>query len=116
MLKSVGGAVFATSVSFFVASGATVSPLHAGDLLVRFTNEARQPIAELHVSAAGAGDWTSDLLGPDYLLPGASVLVPIADVNEGWLIDIKVVLDDGLERIRRGVDICRAEGWAATLR
>ena len=115
MLKSVGGAAFATSVTFFVY-GATVSLLHAGDLLVRFTNETRQTIAELRVSAAGTGDWTGDLLGSDYLPPGASVLVSIAHAKEGWLIDIKMVLDDGSERIRRGVDICRAEDWAATLR
>ena len=114
-MKTVAVAALGTSL-ILLAYSATVAQLRAGDRLVRFTNETRQPIVELHVSAAGAGDWQGDLLGSDYLPPGVSVLVPIADPNEGCRIDVKMVLDDGSERIRRSVDICQTEGWGATLR
>jgi hypothetical protein len=114
-MNAVAVAALDTSL-IFLAYSAIVAPLRAGDGLVRFTNETRQPIVELHVSAAGAGDWQRDLLGSDYLLPGASVLVPIADPNEGCRIDVKMVLDDGSERIRQSVDLGRTEGWVATLR
>jgi len=114
-MNTLAASAFAASVIFF-AYDATASQLCAGDRLVRFTNETRQLIAELYVSAAGGRDWHGDLLGSNYLAPGASVLVQMADPNERCRIDVKMVLDDGSERISHGVSIFRAEGWTAALR
>ena len=111
MLRT-AAAAFAGSLLFLVCG----PPLRGGDRLVRFANEAREPIVELHVSAVGSEHWQGDLLGWSYLLPGNSVVVDIDDRNESCRIDVKVVFDDGSERVSRSMDVCRAEGWAVSLR
>jgi hypothetical protein len=115
MLKTVATAAFAGSLLFLV-HGATGPPPPGGVRHYRFTNETREPIIELHVAAVGSGNWRGDLLGGDYLPPGNSVLVGIEDGNESCQVDVRMVLDDGSERVSRGVDICRAEDYAVSLR
>jgi hypothetical protein len=115
MLKTAVAVALAGSLLILVYA-ATGPPPRGGDRLVRFTNETREPIVELRVAAFGGGDWQHDLLDWDYLAPGNSVLVDIADPNESCRIDVKFVFDDGSERVSRGVDICPVEGWAVTLR
>jgi hypothetical protein len=115
MFKTVAAAAFAGGLVFLVYV-ATGPPLHAGDRLVRFANETREAIVELHVSAVGSETWQEDLLGWNYLTPGNSVLVEVEDRNESCHVDVKMVLDDGSERVCRSVDVCRAEGWVVSLR
>jgi hypothetical protein len=115
MSKTVAAATFAALV-IFLAYSAIGPPLRGGDRLVRFTNESREPIVELHVSSVGSENWQGDLLGWGYLLPGNSVLVEVDDRTESCRVDIKMVLDDGSEHVSRSVDVCRAEGWAVALR
>jgi hypothetical protein len=115
MSKTVVAAAFAGPL-IFLACGATGPPLRDSDRLVRFTNEAREPIVELHVSTVGSENWQDDLLGSSYLLPGNSVVVDIDDRNENCRIDVKIVFDDGSERVSRSMDVCRADGWAVSLR
>jgi hypothetical protein len=115
MLKTVAATAFAGSLLFLVY-GATGPPARGGDRLLHFTNETRKPIVELHASAVGSENWQGDLLGLDYLLPGNSVLVDIDDRYENCRIDVKIVFDDGSERVSRSVDVCRGEGWAVSLR
>jgi hypothetical protein len=115
MLRTFAVAAFAGSL-LLLAYGAIGPPLRGGDRLVRFTNETREPIVELHVSDVGRENWEEDLLGWNYLLPGSSVLVEVDDRNESCRVDVKMVLDDGSERVTRRVDVCRTVGWAVSLR
>jgi hypothetical protein len=116
MLKSVVYTACAGSL-LCLAYGAIGPPSESAPRRVRITNEMQEPIVELHAATLGSGDWQADLLGPwDSLRPGNSVWVDIDDRNESCRIDLKMVLDDGTERVSRSVDVCRGEGWAAVLR
>jgi hypothetical protein len=115
MLKTLTTAAFAGSLVFLVHSAPGPPP--AGAIRhIRFTNDTREPIVELHVAAAGTGNWQDDLLGPDYLMPGKSLVVAIADPDEACRADLKMVLDDGTERFSRAVDLCRDTGRAMARR
>jgi hypothetical protein len=115
MLKTLASAGLAGSLLFLVP-GATGPPPLGGVRHVRFVNEGSEPIAELYLSAVGAGDWQGDLLGVDDLAPGGSLLLDVEDRNESCRVDVKVVRDDGSQMVGRGIDICRAAGRGVSLR
>jgi hypothetical protein len=115
MWTTVATAAIAGSLLVIVYA-ATGPPPRGGDRLVSFTNKTREAIVELHVSAVGSEDWQGDLLGTEFLPPGDSMLVDIADRAGTCRVDVKFVFDDGSERVNRGVDVCRVEGWAVALR
>jgi hypothetical protein len=114
MLKTAATVLFAGSL-LFLLHGAPGPPV-GGVRHFRFTNETKEPIVELDAAVAGSSRWQGDLLGTDYLSPGGSVPIDIDDPNESCRVDIRMVLDDGSERVSRGVDICRVEGDAVSLR
>jgi hypothetical protein len=114
MLKTAAATAFAATLLALVYVP-TGPPPRGADRLVRFRNEARQPIVELHVSTVGSEDWRGDLLGLDYLPPGNSVLVVVDDRSGSCRVDVKILLDDGSERVSRVVDVCRAAGRAVAL-
>ena len=90
-------------------------PAHGGERHVLLTNETRQPIVEIYVSDDGNGNWQGDLLGSDFLLPGASVRVDMPDRNGNCRVDVKAVLNDGSDHIERGVKVCLDDGHAVSL-
>ena len=82
---------------------------------ILLTNNSREPIIEVYTSNPSAGNWQTDLLGSEFLLPGGSVLVDIDD-HAGCWVDVKTDFDDGSDVVNRRVNICRAEGDAVSLR
>lgn len=115
MLKIAESVTIAGSL-LFVFHGATGPPAHSRERHIVFSNQTREAIVEIYVSAAGASEWQRDLLGSDFLLPGNSVTVDIDESSGRCRVDVKTVLDDGKNLVNRGVDICRAADDAVSLR
>jgi hypothetical protein len=115
MLNASTTALAAASL-LFLFQGATGPPAHGGERHVLLTNDTREPIIEIYVSDPGAGNWRADLLGPDFLPPGESVLVDIDDRNDRCRVDVKTVLDNGENLVTRSVNVCREEGYALSVR
>jgi len=113
---NISNAAAAAALPMLLVLGATGPPAQGGERHVLLTNDTRELIVEIYVSDAGAGDWQTDLLGRDFLSPGSSVLVDIDDRNGRCRVDVKTVLDDGSDLVNRGVNVCRAEGYAVTIR
>ena len=116
MINAANTAVAAAVLLLFF-QGTTGPPARGGggERHVLFTNETRQPIVEIYVSEDGDSDWQSDLLGSDFLLPGDSVRVDMRDRNGNCRVDVRAVLNDGSERIERGVRVCLDDGHAVSL-
>jgi hypothetical protein len=115
MVNISNSAVAAASL-LFLFHDPTGPPAYGGERHVLLTNGTREPIVEIYVSDVGAGNWQADLLGSDFLLPGRSVLVDIDDRNGRCRVDVKTVLDDGSDRVDRGVNVCHDEGYAVSIR
>jgi hypothetical protein len=91
-------------------------PAYGLERHVVVANDTRQAIVEIYLSNIGTGNWQQDVLGSDFLSPGDSTLVTVDDRNGQCWFDVKTVLDDGTNLIRRGVDVCRAEGYTISYR
>jgi hypothetical protein len=116
MMLNVSNSVAAAASLLLLFQGATGPPAHGGERHVLLTNETRELIVEIYVSDAGADNWQADLLGSDFLPPRSSVLVDIDDRNGRCRVDVKTVLDDGSDRVDRGVNVCHDEGDAVSIR
>jgi hypothetical protein len=109
--------VVAASLLFLLQSAAA-TPAHSSDQPhVLLTNNTLQPIVEIYVADDNSGNWQEDLLGAHFLRPGSSVsIVDLDDRNGNCRVDVKAVIDDGSERVARGVNACRAEGHTVSIR
>jgi hypothetical protein len=75
-------------------------------------NISSQTVRELYASPVTSTTWEEDLLEDRTLAPGASVSANIDNGTDECTYDLKVVLANGVERVRRGVDICAISNWA----
>jgi hypothetical protein len=116
MFNVSNAALRAGSLLLLLLQGATGPPAYGGERHVLLTNNTREPIVEIYVSDLDAGNWQADLLGADFLPPGQSVLVDIDIRNDRCRVDVKTVLDDGSDLVARGVNVCRDDGDAVSLR
>jgi hypothetical protein len=114
-MLNVSSTVVAASL-LFLSQGATGPPAHSGEPHVILTNDTRQPIVEIYVSDDGADYWQVDLLGSEFLLPGRSVFFDVDDRNGNCRVDVKTVLDNGSDFVKRGVNACLADGHKISIR
>ena len=98
----------------FLSQSAVGPPVHSGGPHVMLTKSTRHPIVEIYVSDDGANHWQEDLLGSEFLLPGWSVFFDVYDRNGNCRVDVKAVLDNGSDLIRR-VNACLVDGHAIAL-
>jgi hypothetical protein len=115
MVKFVNATVAAASL-FCVLTSTTGPPAYGLERHVVVANDTRQAIVEIYLSNAGTGNWQQDLLGSEFLPPGDSARVTVDDRQGQCWFDVKTVLDDGTSLIRRGVDVCRTEGYTISYR
>jgi hypothetical protein len=80
------------------------------------TNTTRRTVVELFAAEIGSGDWQIDVLGEDFLQPGATAVVDIDDRSGYCRFDLKAVFDDGSELIRRDVNVCALDGYILSYR
>jgi hypothetical protein len=112
---NISNTVVAASLLFLSQSPAG-PPAHSANGHVILTNNTRQPIVEIYVSDDGADYWQEDLLGSEFLLPGRSLFLDVDDRNGNCRVDVKTVLDNGSDLVKRGVNACLADGHAISIR
>jgi hypothetical protein len=111
MFKISGSAAIAGSILCALQT-APRGPAAALDRLIELTNNTRMTIVEIYVAEVGSGRWQKDLLGDEILPPKNSLQVDLDDGTGSCRFDLRVIYDDGTDRIRRNVNVCRAEGFA----
>lgn len=115
MFKILGAALAAGSL-LYVPHGATGPPAYAMERHVVITNDTHQAIVEIYLSNVGTQNWQQDILGSDFLTPGSSLIVGIDDRQGQCRFDLKTVLDDGTDLVRRNVDVCGVERYTISYR
>jgi hypothetical protein len=88
-----------------VLASMPISSPHAQTQPVRIVNNAPISATALFAMPIGSGSWSNNLLGPRTLRPGAFLPLQPGE-GTGCLFDLRLVLRDGREVLRRDVDIC----------
>ncbi|MBP0465263.1 hypothetical protein J5Y09_15160 [Roseomonas sp. PWR1] len=80
-------------------------PAQAQNEPFRIVNAAALPAVALHLARSGAEDWGRNLLNQGPVRPGAFFAMRMPE-GAGCRFDIRLVLQDGQEVIRRDADVC----------
>ncbi len=86
----------------------------AQDRRLRINNASGQTVTLIRGSATSDSDWGQDRIPTGVLRSGSSVILDFNDGNGECVYDLQATLQDGTQRIRRGVDVCRAADWTIT--
>jgi len=81
------------------------SPVLAQSQPVRVRNAAPVSATGLFLAPIGTSSWGANLLGGLFLPPGAFLSVQLGE-GGGCRFDLRMVLRDGREAVRRNVDVC----------
>ncbi|GGH52666.1 hypothetical protein GVY41_08645 [Frigidibacter albus] len=81
-------------------------PAAALDRRVKIVNQTGYTIVEFYASNTGTSDWQEDILGPDVLPSGSSVMVNIDDGTGYCKYDLLAVFEDGDEVVRSDLNVC----------
>ncbi len=80
----------------------------------RVVNRTAAPATALHAVRSGRTDWGGNLLNRGPLAPGAAFALRPAE-SAGCRFDLRLVLEDGQEIVRRNADICAERTVALAL-
>ncbi|MDP3341202.1 hypothetical protein [Frigidibacter sp.] len=85
---------------------ASAFPAAALDRRVQIVNNTGYTIVEFYASNTGTSDWQEDILGPDVLPSGSSVMINIDDGTGYCKYDLLAIFDDGDELMKGDVNVC----------
>jgi hypothetical protein len=100
-------------VALFVVMGTLSVPADADSYNrhVRIYNHTSQAIYNIYGTNVNDSNFGPDRLGDDTVAPGASYEVNFDDGSGECLYDLKIVLRDHSEIIRRHINVCEIETW-----
>ena len=78
---------------------------------VTVDNVASQSIYYLYASPATSTTWEEDLLGSGTIPSGSSKVANIDNGSNECVYDLKAVMADGKEHIKRRVNVCAISRW-----
>ena len=80
--------------------------------VVTVENISNQALNYLYASPISSKTWEEDLLGPDRVLSrGQSIEANIDNGTNECQYDLKAVMADGREVIRRNINVCAVSKW-----
>ncbi|PCJ10046.1 MAG: hypothetical protein COB16_01755 [Rhodobacteraceae bacterium] len=95
-----------TTMAALAITATTAIPAFALDRRVRIVNETGYVLVEFYGSNKGSTSWEEDILGPDVLGSGQSVMVNFDDGTGYCKFDFKAIFDDGDVLVRKNINIC----------
>jgi len=105
---------FALVAAAFALSAMPNAAAAAGDGKNRkivVENISAQTLRELYASPVTSKTWEEDLLGQRTLTPGQSISANIDNGTTECNYDLKAVMADKTEHVKRGVNVCAISKW-----
>jgi len=104
-------AIFAAAAALSGASSIASASTDGKNRKVTVENLSSQTIRELYASPVTATTWEEDMLGQRTLPPGQNLLTNIDNGTNECNYDLKAVMANGREHVRRRVNVCAANKW-----
>jgi hypothetical protein len=95
----------ATILPALIPALLAAAPALAQTQPIRVQNDAPLSATGLYMMASGTPDWGANVLAGQFLPPGAFISLRLGD-GSGCLYDLRMVIRDGREALRRNVDVC----------
>ena len=86
------------------------------DRRVNVVNASGQVLRELYASPVTSSSWEEDILGANVLRPGQNIVANLDNGTNACQYDLKVVMANGREHVRRNVNVCVVGQWTITNR
>jgi len=74
-------------------------------------NISNATLRELYASPITSKTWEEDLLGQRTLSPGQSISANVDNGTTECNYDLKAVMSNGTEHVKRGVNVCAVSKW-----
>jgi hypothetical protein len=109
MRKSI--AFLAAAIMLSAMPNAAAAAADGKNRKVTVENISTQTLRELYASPITAKTWEEDLLGQRTLTPGQSISANIDNGTPECNYDLKAVMANGTEHVKRGVNVCAISKW-----
>ena len=106
--------VLAASMAATLAAAPAFATPDGRDRHVNVVNSSSQVLRELYASPTTSRSWEEDMLGAGVLRPGQSIRANIDNGSNTCQYDLKVVMANGREHVRRNVNVCTVSSWTIT--
>lgn len=105
--------VFALAAAAALASISSVADAASDgkNRVVKVENLSNQPLNYLYASPITSKSWEEDLLGHRVLSRGQSIDADIDNGTNQCHYDLRAVMADGREVVRRNVNVCAVSRW-----
>jgi hypothetical protein len=102
----------AIGLTAFAAAAITV-PAFAEDApatatAIQVANSGKMAIIAVYASPPGRADWGDDMIGKGPLKGGQTRKMPVKAKPEACKVDVMAMLDSGVTRTQKDVDLCAA--------
>ena len=84
------------------------------DRRVNVVNASGQGLREIYASPVTSNSWEEDMLGSNILGSGRSMVFNIDNGSNACRYDLKAVMMNGREHVRRNVNVCVVGTWRIT--
>jgi len=101
----------AAAAALVSVSGAAVAADDGQNRVVKVENISNQQLNYLYASPITSKIWEEDLLGERTLSRGESIDADIDNGTNECHYDLKAVMADGKEVIRRNINVCEISKW-----
>lgn len=103
--------ILAASMAASIAASPALAGQDGRDRHVNVVNASGQVLRELYASPVTSRSWEEDMLGSGVLRPGQSIRANIDNGSNACQYDLKVVMANGREHVRRNVNVCSVSRW-----
>ena len=101
----------AAAAALVSVSGAADAASDGKNRVVTVENISNQPLNYLYASPITSKTWEEDLLGERVLSRGESIEADIDNGTNECQFDLRAVMADGKEVVRRNINVCSISKW-----